>query len=130
MLHELLGPARGLSGARLSAERTAPPIGQKARCGPVQMARPETRQTMDYLRTAVVHATGMTTQPHLAIVGRSSMGLPRTYRLDRSTTNSAHPARNASYRRLAAAILGLDVSTLAAELRSARLRGADLKLAA
>ena len=130
MLRGLLGPGRGLTGVRVSAKRTASAMGQKAHGTPVHMARSETRQTYDYLRTAVVHATGMTTQPHLAIVGRSSMGLPRTYRLDRSTTNSAHPARSAAYRRLATAILGLDVSSLAAELRSARLLGANLKLAA
>jgi hypothetical protein len=97
---------------------------------PVHMARLETRRTADYLLTPVVHSTCMTTQPHLAIVGRSSMGLPRTYRRNRATTSSAHPARSAAYRRLAAAILGLDVSTLAAELRSARLSGGLLKLAA
>ncbi len=80
----------------------------------------------------MMHATHMTTQPNLKIVGRSSMGLPRTYRLDRSTANfrSADPARDSAYRRLAATILGLNVPFLAAELRSARLRGDNLKLAA
>jgi hypothetical protein len=39
-------------------------------------------------------------------------GQPRTYRLA--------AARQAAYRRLAVAILGLDVATLAHELRSAR----------
>ena len=39
-------------------------------------------------------------------------GQPRTYRLA--------PARHAAYRRLALAILGLDVATLAHELSAAR----------
>jgi hypothetical protein len=48
------------------------------------------------------------------IVARSANGQPRTYRL-------AEPAaRVAAYRRLAVAILGLDVPTLAGELQSAR----------
>jgi hypothetical protein len=46
------------------------------------------------------------------VIGRSPNGLPRTYRL--------HPAREAAYRRLATAILGLDVASLASELRAAR----------
>ena len=33
---------------------------------------------------------------------------------------SQNPARDAAYRRLAATIVGLDVATLAAELRAAR----------
>jgi hypothetical protein len=40
------------------------------------------------------------------------------------------PARMAAYRRLAAAILGLDVATLARELRSARLESLELDKAA
>jgi hypothetical protein len=48
------------------------------------------------------------------IVGRSANGQPRTYRL------TAPAATGAAYRRLAAAILGLDVPTLADELQSAR----------
>ena len=40
------------------------------------------------------------------------------------------PARKAAYRRLAAAILGLDVATLASELRSARLEIVELDQAA
>lgn len=62
----------------------------------------------------------MTTQGHLAIVGRWSSGPARTYRLRRSTDHG-QAARNAAYRRLASAMLGLDVATLAAELRAARL---------
>jgi hypothetical protein len=49
-----------------------------------------------------------------AIVGRSANGQPRTYRL------TAPAASGAAYRRLAVAILGLDVPTLAGELQSAR----------
>ena len=59
----------------------------------------------------------MTSQPtghRLTVVGRLSTGQPRSYRLSRPRS------RAAAYRRLAVAILGLDVKTLAVELRSAR----------
>ena len=59
-----------------------------------------------------------------SIVARSANGQPRTYRLDRLPPT---PARQAAYRRLAVAILGLDVRQLADELRAAR---ADLARAA
>jgi hypothetical protein len=49
-----------------------------------------------------------------SVVSRGGNGQPRTYRL------SPKPAQQAAYRRLAAAILGLDVATLADELRAAR----------
>ena len=50
----------------------------------------------------------------LSVVGRTTSGEPRTYRL-------APPApRAVAYRRLATAILGLDISTLTVELRHAR----------
>jgi hypothetical protein len=49
-----------------------------------------------------------------SIVARDPNGQPRTYRL------ASQPAQPAAYRRLAVAILGLDVSHLAAELRAAR----------
>ena len=49
-----------------------------------------------------------------SIIARSANGQPRTYRL------SPKPAQQAAYRRLALAILGLDVATLADELRAAR----------
>jgi len=52
----------------------------------------------------------------LAIVGRSCAAQPRTYRLQRSPTS-----RDAGYRRLATVILRLDVTSLASELRAARL---------
>jgi hypothetical protein len=60
----------------------------------------------------------MTTSAILAprqrsVVGRDANGQPRTYRL-------APAASDAAYRRLTAAILGLDVATLADELRAAR----------
>jgi hypothetical protein len=54
----------------------------------------------------------------LAIVGRSSSRQPRTYRLE---GRPMAPQRSAAYRRLAAAMLGLDVASLAATLRSTRL---------
>jgi hypothetical protein len=50
---------------------------------------------------------------HRSVIGRTAAGQPRTYRL-------AQPAREAAYRRLAIAILGLDVRTLTSELQSAR----------
>jgi hypothetical protein len=49
-----------------------------------------------------------------SVVARDANGQPRTYRLARST------AQRAAYRRLAAAILGLDVEHLALQLRVAR----------
>jgi hypothetical protein len=55
----------------------------------------------------------------LAVVGRSAAGRPRTYRLE-LLPRPAH-SREAAYRRLAATVLGLDVATLAHELRHARL---------
>jgi hypothetical protein len=50
------------------------------------------------------------------VVARAANGQPRTYRLA-----PAPAQRAAAYRRLAIAILGLDVTHLAAELRTARL---------
>ncbi|MDQ3808701.1 MAG: hypothetical protein M3336_00250 [Chloroflexota bacterium] len=49
-----------------------------------------------------------------AVLARDRNGLPRTYRL------ASQPAQQAAYRRLAAAILGLDVASLTDELRLAR----------
>jgi hypothetical protein len=49
-----------------------------------------------------------------SVVARGANGQPRTYRLD------PRPAQHAAYRRLAVAILGLDVRHLAAELRATR----------
>jgi hypothetical protein len=48
------------------------------------------------------------------VIAREANGQPRAYRL------APRPAQQAAYRRLAVAILGLDVSHLAAELRAAR----------
>jgi hypothetical protein len=53
-------------------------------------------------------------QHRLRVVARGANGQPRTYRLATSST------QNTAYRRLALAILGLDVATLADQLRSAR----------
>jgi hypothetical protein len=50
----------------------------------------------------------------LRIVARNSNRQPRTYRL------GPLPSQESAYRRLAVAILGLDVATLAGALRSAR----------
>jgi len=63
---------------------------------------------------------GMNTTPArgLAIVGRSSDGRPRSYRLE---PRSRSGGRDAAYRRLATVILRLDVTSLGAELRAARL---------
>jgi hypothetical protein len=58
----------------------------------------------------------------LTPVARNAAGQPRTYRLQRPST------RKAAYRRLAIAILGLDVPTLTSELRAGRrtrLQAAD-----
>jgi hypothetical protein len=48
------------------------------------------------------------------VIGRGPNGQPRTYRV------SPAPAQQAAYRRLALTILGLDVASLARDLRSAR----------
>jgi hypothetical protein len=57
---------------------------------------------------------GMTATPRERItIGRRASGQTTRHRL-------APAARDAAYRRLAAAIVGLDVLTLAAELRAAR----------
>lgn len=48
------------------------------------------------------------------LIARGPNGQPRTYRL------APAPTQQAAYRRLALAILGLDVATLADELRAAR----------
>jgi hypothetical protein len=50
-----------------------------------------------------------------SVIARAANGQPRTYRL------APAPAQQAAYRRLAIAILGLDISHLAAELRAARV---------
>ena len=55
-----------------------------------------------------------TTSRTRSIVARDAYGQPRTYRL---APSGSQPA---AYRRLALTILGLDVPTLAAQLRSAR----------
>jgi hypothetical protein len=47
-----------------------------------------------------------------SVIARAANGQPRTYRLD------PRPAQQAAYRRLAVAILGLDVRHLAAQLRT------------
>ena len=52
----------------------------------------------------------------LAVIGRSPAGQPRTFRLEPVTQPAT--SRDAAYRRLAVAILGLDVPTLAFELRA------------
>ncbi len=49
-----------------------------------------------------------------AVVAREAYGQPRTYRL------VPRPAQQAAYRRLALAILGLNVQHLGATLRAAR----------
>ena len=52
--------------------------------------------------------------PRLRVVAREHSGQPRTYRL------APTHAQRAAYRRLAVAIMGLDVATLAAQLHAAR----------
>jgi len=61
----------------------------------------------------------------MTCIGRSATGRPRTFRLEPVIQPSA--SQNAAYRRLAAVILELDVSTLARELRMARRRLAPAK---
>ena len=52
-------------------------------------------------------------------IAHDAAGQPRTFRLQRQVR------RHAGYRRLAISILGLDVETLASELRAARLGRRD-----
>jgi hypothetical protein len=66
-------------------------------------------------------STSKPTAHHLIVLGRSAGGQPRSYRLA-----SASP-RDAAYRRLAVAVLGLDIRTLARELRATRALGASLE---
>ena len=58
--------------------------------------------------------------PRLAVIGRSAAGQPRTFRLELVSQPAA--SRDAAHRRLTTVILGLDVPTLARELRTARRR--------
>jgi hypothetical protein len=79
----------------------------------------------DFADHGVTHPGVMNNQPtHLTIVGRSANGLPRTYR-----RGSLHASRTAAYRRLAAAILSLDVPTLTHELRSRRIYSSTARAA-
>jgi hypothetical protein len=55
----------------------------------------------------------------LAVVGRSTAGQPRTYRLEVMPRPAS--SRDAAYRRLAAVLLGLDVPSLGHHLRQQRL---------
>jgi hypothetical protein len=77
--------------------------------------------------TREMHSGGMTRhlQPHLTIVGRRSGA-----RLESRAPRATQALRNAAYRRFTAAVLGLDVATLGAELRAARLRDQHIDLAA
>jgi hypothetical protein len=59
-----------------------------------------------------------------SVLARDAYGQPRTYRL------APHAAQHAAYRRLAVAILGLDVATLAQELHPARRSGRAFLFAA
>jgi hypothetical protein len=55
--------------------------------------------------------------PHLRLISSAPTGQPRTYRL---VAQRRSAAQNAAYRKLAIAILGLDVASLAAQLRGQR----------
>ena len=74
----------------------------------------------------------MQQKSQLVIVGQSTQGLPRTYRVERQGLPSPplDPARSAAYRRLTAAILGLDVATLGRHLRARRLHRSEFLVAA
>ena len=54
---------------------------------------------------------------HLVVLSTTAAGRPQTYRV---MADQRPPRVEAAYRRLAVAILGLDVATLAAELARAR----------
>jgi hypothetical protein len=66
--------------------------------------------------------SAMSTTPlrSLAVIGRSTTGQPRTYPVE---TVADQVSRAAAYRRLAATVMGVDVATLALELRAKRLGG-------
>jgi hypothetical protein len=69
--------------------------------------------------------------PMLTVVWRSSRGRPLSARATRRpSTLRVSASRDAAYRRFTATVLGLDVATLAAELRAARLSGERLDVAA
>ncbi|HEY3062665.1 MAG TPA: hypothetical protein VGL99_27145 [Chloroflexota bacterium] len=67
------------------------------------------------------HTTSHAGRPR-TVIACTANGTPRTFRL-------APASRDAAYRRLAVAILGLDVAALSAELRSARRSVQHLSLA-
>ena len=79
-----------------------------------------TRRVLSVRHVGTMHAGGMSkhTPTHLAIVGRSATGQPRTYRVQGARPSAS---RAAAYRRLAIRMLGLDVPTLMHDLRTARL---------
>ena len=96
------------------------------------MGRYKTPPRDDSLQGVGVHSYGMQQLPQLTVVGRSTVGLPRTYRVQRpkAATSSFEAARNAAYRRLTGAILGVDVASLTHGLRAARLRRSEFSAAA
>ena len=107
-------------------------LGQLAYAKPIPMAGLKTHPRTDPGRAANVHADGMQQHTSLTIIGRSTMGLPRTYRVERPgmAPRSVDADRNLAYRRLTASILSLDVASLAHKLRATRMRRTEFDLAA
>ena len=107
-------------------------LGQLAYAKPIPMAGLKTHPRTDPGRAANVHADGMQQHTSLTIIGRSTMGLPRTYRVERPgmAPRSVDADRDLAYRRLTASILSLDVASLAHKLRAARVRRSEFNLAA
>lgn len=111
---------------------SATPLGQPAYAKPIPMAGPKTHPRADAGHVAQVHADGMQQHISLTVIGRSTMGLPRTYRVERPgmAPRPVDADRNLAYRRLTASILSLDVASLAHKLRATRMRRSEFDLAA
>jgi hypothetical protein len=72
-------------------------------------------------------STSKPTTHHLIVLGRSAGGQPRSYHLASASASASASPRDAAYRRLAVAVLGLDIRTLARELRATRALGASVE---
>jgi hypothetical protein len=107
-------------------------LGQPAYAKPIPMAGPKTHPRADGGDVAQVHADGMQQHISLTVIGRSTVGLPRTYRVERPgmAPRPVDADRNLAYRRLTASILSLDVASLAHKLRATRMRRSEFDLAA
>ncbi len=85
-----------------------------ASCTKVQASLRHWCEVLDHFWRDAMCMTSEQQERILTPIARETSGQPRTYRLSRTL------ARDAAYRRLAITVLGLDVPTLASQLRSVR----------